>query len=381
MEEKLDKLKKILETIQSKLSNIEENIYILALIMAAVIIYFIIKKFLYDGAFRSKKLSKYNEVLYLIKRNEKDKASFVIMDYLGFDIPEEEIDFVFSNPRNAFVFLTNRKKAGKNKVKFENGKYTVINNICDICNFCNFFSWLFFIIGAAMFSVYITFFSILLNSIEDKKTFILLSIYVLCISLPMMISSYVSISENQSAKQLEKFTSANYKGEKMEQEKKASLNQSSENVEDNNLREYFFKEIDLIQGIINRMARNSFMIKGWALTVAGIAYSLNLASSKSAFLCVGIPVICLFFWSLDAYYLRTERKYRALYNDVVDKYNHKKYDQINWFNLSTADYEYDPSVGSHKDVMLSKTLLPFYLCLIFVSILLLIASLFWGGAH
>ena len=156
----------------------------------------------------------------------------------------------------------------------------------------------------------------------------------------------------------------------MEQEKKASLNQSSENIQNDNLREYFFKEIDLIQGIINRMARNSFMIKGWSLTVAGIAYSLNLTSANSAFLSIGIPVICFFFWHLDAFYLRTERKYRALYNDVVDKYNHKKYDQINC-----------PSVGSHKDVMLSKTLLPFYLCLIFVSILLLIASLFWGGAH
>lgn len=167
----------------------------------------------------------------------------------------------------------------------------------------------------------------------------------------------------------------------MEQEKKTGLNQSSENVEDNNLKEYFFKEIDLIQGVINRMARNSFMIKGWSLTVVGIASSLNLTSEKSAFLCVGIPVICFFFWHLDAFYLRTERKYRALYNDVVDKYNHKKYDQINWFSLSTADYEYDPSVGSLKTVMFSKTILPFYLFLIFVSALLVLSNFLWGGAH
>lgn len=167
----------------------------------------------------------------------------------------------------------------------------------------------------------------------------------------------------------------------MEQEKKTGLNQSSENVEDNNLKEYFFKEIDLIQGVINRMARNSFMIKGWSLTVVGIASSLNLTSEKSVFLSVGISVICLFFWGLDAFYLRTERKYRALYNDVVDKYNHKKYDQINWFSLSTADYEYDPSVGSLKTVMFSKTILPFYLCLILVSVLLLIASLLLGRTH
>ncbi|MDY4465321.1 MAG: hypothetical protein SPE30_03410 [Candidatus Treponema excrementipullorum] len=190
---------------------IEGYLWIIALIAAAVIIYFIIKKFLYDGVFRSKKLSKYNEILYLKNRNETDKVSFAIRDYLGFDIPEEEINFALSNPQNAFMFFTHRKKAGKSKVKFENGKYTVINNICI---FCNFFSWLFFIIGAAMFSVYISFFSILSNSIEDKKNLILFSIYVLCISLPMMISSYISISENYSAKQLGKFTLANDEGEK-----------------------------------------------------------------------------------------------------------------------------------------------------------------------
>ena len=195
-------------------TNINVLLWIFALIVTTVIIYFIIKKFLFDGVFRSKKLSKYNEILYLIKRNETDKVSFAIRDYLGFDIPEEEIDFAFSNPRNAFMFLTHRKKAGKRKVKFGNGKYTVINNICTKC--CIFSSWLFFIIGVTMFSVYISFFSILSNSIEDKKNLILFSIYVLCISLPMMISSYISISENYSAKQLKKFTLTNDEGEKNE---------------------------------------------------------------------------------------------------------------------------------------------------------------------
>lgn len=200
--------------IQFVQTNINVLLWIFALIVTTVIIYFIIKKFLFDGVFRSKKLSKYNEILYLKNRNETDKVSFAIRDYLGFDIPEEEIDFVFSNPRNAFVFLTNRKKAGKSKVKFENGKYTVINNNCTKC--CIFSSWLFFIIGVAMFSVYISFSPTLFYSIEDKKLFILLSIYVLYISLSMMILSYVCISENQSAEQLEELTSANDEGEKNE---------------------------------------------------------------------------------------------------------------------------------------------------------------------
>ena len=35
-----------------------------------------------------------------------------------------------------------------------------------------------------------------------------------------------------------------------------------------------FKEIDLIQGCINRMAQNSFMLKGWAVTLAAGIFAL-----------------------------------------------------------------------------------------------------------
>lgn len=189
-------------------TNIEEILFGFSSIAAVVIVFLIIKMFLFSSPFRSKKLSKYNEILYLIKRKEKGKASFAIMDYLGFDISEEEIEFVLSNSRNAFMFFTHRKKAGKSNVKFENGKYTV--------KYHKVLPLIFFSIGALLFSLYISFFSILFNSIEGKKNLILFSIYVLCISLPMMISSYVSISENYSAEQLGKFTPANDEGEKNE---------------------------------------------------------------------------------------------------------------------------------------------------------------------
>ena len=34
------------------------------------------------------------------------------------------------------------------------------------------------------------------------------------------------------------------------------------------------KEIDLIQGCISRMAQNSFIIKGWAITLVAVALAL-----------------------------------------------------------------------------------------------------------
>lgn len=150
-------------------------------------------------------------------------------------------------------------------------------------------------------------------------------------------------------------------------------------MDDNEVKDIMFKEVDLIQGVINRMASNSFMIKGWSLTVAGIAYSLNLSFGKVWILGVGITLLCFLFWFLDTFFLRTERKYRALYNDVVSKYNKKKYKEIKWFNLNTKDYEFDPSVGPFKKVMFSKTLFPFYLCLILISVLITLGIIFIGS--
>jgi len=82
------------------------------------------------------------------------------------------------------------------------------------------------------------------------------------------------------------------------------------------------KHLELIQGLINRMSSNSFMLKGWAVTlVAGIfALSAN-GADKRFFIIAYIPV--LVFWFLDAYYLFQEKLYIYLYNEVRLKDNNE----------------------------------------------------------
>jgi len=41
------------------------------------------------------------------------------------------------------------------------------------------------------------------------------------------------------------------------------------------LKEYMLKEIEIIQAIIKRMAFNSFMIKGWAITLVVVTLLLR----------------------------------------------------------------------------------------------------------
>ena len=65
----------------------------------------------------------------------------------------------------------------------------------------------------------------------------------------------------------------------------------------------------MIQNIISRMANNSFLLKGWTVTlVAGIFAISSKEADKIYFLIAYIPVFV--FWGLDSYYLLQERLYR-----------------------------------------------------------------------
>ncbi len=76
------------------------------------------------------------------------------------------------------------------------------------------------------------------------------------------------------------------------------------------------KHLEFIQAVINRMASNSFLFKGWSITIiAGIA-AFAAKDSNSALIMVPI-VSTLLFWSIDAYYLMLERSFRNLYEGIA----------------------------------------------------------------
>lgn len=68
----------------------------------------------------------------------------------------------------------------------------------------------------------------------------------------------------------------------------------------------------MIQAVIDRMARNSFALKGWSVTLAGGLLSLAAADSNRAFASIALYVIVALA-GLDAYYLAMERNYRGLH--------------------------------------------------------------------
>jgi hypothetical protein len=75
------------------------------------------------------------------------------------------------------------------------------------------------------------------------------------------------------------------------------------------------KHLQLIQGVISRLAGNSFSYKAWAITIVAALFALSAKEVKAQYLFVAIiPTIA--FWGLDAYYLRQERLFRKLYDSI-----------------------------------------------------------------
>lgn len=73
--------------------------------------------------------------------------------------------------------------------------------------------------------------------------------------------------------------------------------------------------LGLIQAVVTRMAQNSFLLKGWAVTLVAALFALAAADTREQIVLVGL-FPALVFWGLDAYYLRQERLFRALYDFV-----------------------------------------------------------------
>jgi hypothetical protein len=86
------------------------------------------------------------------------------------------------------------------------------------------------------------------------------------------------------------------------------------------------KRLDHLQGIIQRLAGNSFLIKGWTVTLVTAILGFALKDpDKTAPLAYMAFAPIILFWGLDGYYLAIERLIRHLYNDGADALRNAAY--------------------------------------------------------
>ena len=75
------------------------------------------------------------------------------------------------------------------------------------------------------------------------------------------------------------------------------------------------KHLEFIQGVINRMASNSFLLKGWNVVLVSALLVLITREGGSDLALIALAPVIM-FWGLDAYFLWQERLHRALYDHV-----------------------------------------------------------------
>ena len=74
----------------------------------------------------------------------------------------------------------------------------------------------------------------------------------------------------------------------------------------------------MIEAIIERMAKNSFQLTGWSMTLIALVGAISAQGSDKRFILLAfIPI--LGFWILDSFYLQQERKYKQLYKNVAEQ--------------------------------------------------------------
>lgn len=109
--------------------------------------------------------------------------------------------------------------------------------------------------------------------------------------------------------------------------------------------EFPVRYLEMIQAVVTRMGTNSFALKGWALTI--VAAILAFAGKKYISVAL-VPV--LMFWILDAFYLRLERQYRALF------------DLIRMDDNAAIDFELKPKIFMQRISTVDRRKLGYIAC-------------------
>lgn len=150
-------------------------------------------------------------------------------------------------------------------------------------------------------------------------------------------------------------------------------------MEEKVLRDYLFKEAEIVQDIISRMSTNQFYIKGWSITL--VVASLLLKGNFYHHFVAFIP--WFIFWVYDSYFLRLEKLYRLYYNWLIANRLEKEdflleMDRTNLEKMlkESSNEQFLRQVPCRTQIMFSKPIISFYLFLL-IAIIFMIFIDYW----
>lgn len=121
------------------------------------------------------------------------------------------------------------------------------------------------------------------------------------------------------------------------------------------------KHLEFIQQIITRMNVNSFLLRGWSITLVSALFAFATKDTNIQYILITYISTPL-FWILDGYYLSQERKFRDLYETVRNTENSK----ID-FSMKTSNSNNNSWISS----IFSKTEIIFYGTLIGITLIVM----------
>lgn len=120
------------------------------------------------------------------------------------------------------------------------------------------------------------------------------------------------------------------------------------------------KHLEFIHNTINRMSTNSFIVKGWTITLISALFVLAQEDSNTTYAIltyIAVPI----FWYLNAFFLLQERRYRSLYDDVrlIDE---------NSIDFSMDAKRYNSGRNTITECLKAKTIWPIYCLMLLIPL-------------
>lgn len=123
------------------------------------------------------------------------------------------------------------------------------------------------------------------------------------------------------------------------------------------------KHLEMLQAVIVRMGNNSFLLKGWSVTLVSALFAIAIQEKVKVFIALAyFPAFI--FWALDGFYLWQERLFRALY------------EHVRGLKESQIDFSMDVSKVGDKNITWAKAMSSDITVLFHVAILAAISILF-----
>lgn len=127
--------------------------------------------------------------------------------------------------------------------------------------------------------------------------------------------------------------------------------------------ETVIKHLEMTQAVINRLGRNSFLLKSWSMIILVAAMVLIAKPDlPSPYFSLVLLIPVMGFWGLDGYFLMQERRFREIYKEIRQQ----------------EDTDFEMDIKKHKDkpkcswisAFFSITLIVFYLIeVLFVGVI------------